>query len=58
MVLPLVIRFPRRLLTIGALLLALQSPLLLANQALADVIPPTPSQSIQPYLDQAIAKRY
>ena len=56
MVLPLVIRLPRRLLTIGALLLALQSPLLLPNPAFADVIAPTPSQSIQPYLDQAIAK--
>jgi predicted Zn-dependent peptidase len=55
MVLSTVIRFPRRLLTVGALLLALQSPLLLPSRAFADVIPTTQSQSLQPYLDQAIA---
>lgn len=50
-----VIRFPRRLLTVGALLLTFQSPLLLPSQALADVMPQSQSQSLQPYLDQAIA---
>ncbi|MEY2985020.1 MAG: zinc protease [Cyanobacteriota bacterium] len=50
------IRFPRRLFTVGALLLALQSPLWLPSPVLAEIVLLPPSQSLQPYLDQAIAK--
>lgn len=47
--------FSGRLVTLSALVLLLSSPLSLPQRALADNLPPAQSQSLQPYLDQAIA---